>query len=157
MEEQFSRRTAVRRIIQIFGQIFTVALTLLTLSNLTEANAQTKSKLKLVLQVTVDGLRADLLNRYKNGFGKGGFCFIIPQANIAIGNATFGFDSGCFDNQKPRTRLGKIAKMNVMPVGGFAVIGRILTHRRNYDAVIKGKAAQCEGGEKGAHLSSLLW
>ncbi len=69
------RWIAMRRI----SQIFVVALTFLIIGNLTDANAQTKSEVKLVLQVTVDGLRADLLNRYKNGFGKGGFRFLMEE------------------------------------------------------------------------------
>jgi hypothetical protein len=28
---------------------------------------------RLVLQITVDGLRGDLINRYRTNFGKGGF------------------------------------------------------------------------------------
>ncbi len=37
------------------------------------------SDVKLVLQITVDGLRADLLNRYSYGFGEGGFQYLIQQ------------------------------------------------------------------------------
>ena len=32
---------------------------------------------RLVLQITVDGLRADLLNRYRQGFGEGGFNYLL--------------------------------------------------------------------------------
>jgi hypothetical protein len=75
MDGKMYRWIAMRRI----SQIFVVALTFLIIGNLTDANAQTKSEVKLVLQVTVDGLRADLLNRYKNGFGKGGFRFLMEE------------------------------------------------------------------------------
>ena len=34
---------------------------------------------KLILQITVDGLRGDLLNRYKNVFGKGGFRYLLED------------------------------------------------------------------------------
>jgi len=61
------------------SKIFVVALTLLIIGNPTDANAQTKSKVKLVLQVTIDGLRADLVNRYEKGFGKGGFRFLMEK------------------------------------------------------------------------------
>jgi predicted AlkP superfamily pyrophosphatase or phosphodiesterase len=56
-----------------------VALTLLIIGSPTGVDAQTKSKVKLVLQITIDGLRADLLNRYGNGFGKGGFRFLMEK------------------------------------------------------------------------------
>lgn len=64
------------------SQIFAAALTLLMIGNLTDANAQTKSDVQLVLQVTVDGLRADLLNRYREGFGKGGFRYLMQQGVV---------------------------------------------------------------------------
>ena len=52
------------------NHILALTLTLLIAGHMTDANAQTKSNVKLVLQVTVDGLRADLLNRYGDRFGK---------------------------------------------------------------------------------------
>jgi len=56
-----------------------VALATLIDGNFRIAKAQTGQDIRLVLQVTVDGLRADLLNRYKNGFGKGGFRFLMEK------------------------------------------------------------------------------
>ena len=52
---------------------------LLTAGNHNDANAQTRTEVRLVLQITIDGLRADLLNRYENGFGKGGFRFLMKK------------------------------------------------------------------------------
>ena len=52
---------------------------LLTAGNHNDANAQTRPEVRLVLQITIDGLRADLLNRYENGFGKGGFRFLMKK------------------------------------------------------------------------------
>ncbi|MBW2634780.1 MAG: alkaline phosphatase family protein [Deltaproteobacteria bacterium] len=43
------------------------------------ANAQTRPDIRLVLQITVDGLRADLLNRYGAGFGQGGFRYLMEN------------------------------------------------------------------------------
>jgi len=45
-------------------------------------SAQTSQDIKLVLQITVDGLRADLLNRYQVGFGKDGFNFLMRQGAV---------------------------------------------------------------------------
>jgi predicted AlkP superfamily pyrophosphatase or phosphodiesterase len=50
-----------------------VVLTTLIAGNFSIANAQSRPEVRLVLQITIDGLRADLINRYENGFGKDGF------------------------------------------------------------------------------------
>ncbi len=57
----------------------TAALTLFLSGNLTCAVAQNRSEIRLVLQITVDGLRADLLNRYETGFGKSGFLYLTKN------------------------------------------------------------------------------
>ncbi|GAL32168.1 alkaline phosphatase [Vibrio maritimus] len=36
---------------------------------------------KLVVQITVDGLRADLIERYKHNFGQGGFRYLMDEAS----------------------------------------------------------------------------
>jgi len=50
--------------------------------NVTFSKAQTNPDIRLVLQVTVDGLRADLLNRYQVSFGKDGFNFLLRQGTV---------------------------------------------------------------------------
>ena len=62
--------------------ILLTVLLLLTAGTLTVANAQSKTGVKLVLQVTIDGLRADLLNRYGDRFGEGGFRFLLEQGTV---------------------------------------------------------------------------
>lgn len=53
-------------------------VTLVILLSLVSASqAHTNNRIKLVLQITVDGLRADLLNRYGVGFGEGGFRYLM--------------------------------------------------------------------------------
>ena len=60
-----------------------LAALLLMLSGLCgAAAAQTQPAVKLVLQITVDGLRADLLNRYQAGFGKDGFCYLMEKGVV---------------------------------------------------------------------------
>ncbi|MBW1790514.1 MAG: alkaline phosphatase family protein [Deltaproteobacteria bacterium] len=54
-------------------------LAILVGGNSTFANAQTDSDIRLVLQITVDGLRGDLLNRYEAGFGKDGFRYLMEK------------------------------------------------------------------------------
>ena len=41
-----------------------------------------RPEIKLVLQITVDGLRGDLLNRYANGLGKGGFKYLMQNGTV---------------------------------------------------------------------------
>ena len=43
------------------------------------AAADDPPRIRLVLQITVDGLRADLLHRYRQGFGKGGFTYLLDN------------------------------------------------------------------------------
>jgi len=45
-------------------------------------NARASQDIKLVLQITVDGLRADLLNRYRAGFGKDGFNYLLTRGAV---------------------------------------------------------------------------
>ena len=72
------RWIAIRRV----SQIIMVVLTLLLAGNFTYADAQTGPEVRLVLQITIDGLRADLLNRYGDGFGKGGFRFLMEKGTV---------------------------------------------------------------------------
>jgi predicted AlkP superfamily pyrophosphatase or phosphodiesterase len=65
--------------IRCISQIVMVVLTLFLAGNFTYADAQTGPEIRLVLQITIDGLRADLINRYENGFGKGGFRFLMEK------------------------------------------------------------------------------
>jgi predicted AlkP superfamily pyrophosphatase or phosphodiesterase len=50
--------------------------------NVTLADAKSRQDIRLVLQITVDGLRADLLNRYRAGFGKDGFNYLLNQGAV---------------------------------------------------------------------------
>jgi predicted AlkP superfamily pyrophosphatase or phosphodiesterase len=72
-----------RRItIHCISQIVMVLLTLFLAGNFTCADAQTRTDIRLVLQITIDGLRADLINRYKNGFGEGGFRYLMDKGTV---------------------------------------------------------------------------
>ena len=62
--------------------LFFSLLALALIGNITLANAQTKQDIKLVLQITVDGLRADLISRYRAGFGKDGFNYLLNKGAV---------------------------------------------------------------------------
>jgi predicted AlkP superfamily pyrophosphatase or phosphodiesterase len=68
--------------IPFFRQFFLVVMALLTTGNFTDTKAQTPSQIRLVLQITIDGLRADLINRYEKGFGEGGFRFLMDKGTV---------------------------------------------------------------------------
>ena len=46
------------------------------------------AEIRLVLQITVDGLRADLLARYRKSFGDGGFRRLLDEGT-SFGNAHY--------------------------------------------------------------------
>ena len=75
MNAKVLRRINMRR----FSFVFMVALVAIVCGNLTNASAQTRQEIRLVLQITIDGLRADLINRYENGFGEGGFRLLMEK------------------------------------------------------------------------------
>ena len=50
--------------------------------NVTIASEKQSQDVKLVLQITVDGLRADLINRYANGFGEHGFRYLMQTGTV---------------------------------------------------------------------------
>ncbi len=47
-----------------------------------DAGAREKSQVKLILQITVDGLRGDLLNRYSGQLGNGGFRYLLDKGAV---------------------------------------------------------------------------
>ena len=65
---------------------FYILLVIFTLIYSFNAYTQEKNKsnsdIKLILQITVDGLRADLVNRYSNKFGEGGFRYLMKNGVI---------------------------------------------------------------------------
>lgn len=54
----------------------------LVMTQMANAQAQPRHDIKLVLQITVDGLRADLLNRYQPSFVKDGFQYLQHNGTV---------------------------------------------------------------------------
>ena len=63
-------------------RFFYILLVTGLVGNVTLTHAKSKQDIRLVLQITVDGLRADLLNRYRAGFGKDGFNYLLNQGAV---------------------------------------------------------------------------
>jgi len=69
-------------------QLIPLILLLVPHVYVSNAYAQSKSDTRLVLQITIDGLRADLLNRYQKNFGKGGFRYLLDKG-VVYNNAHY--------------------------------------------------------------------
>jgi predicted AlkP superfamily pyrophosphatase or phosphodiesterase len=59
-----------------------MAIALLMTGVASHARAQSKPRVKLVLQITVDGFRGDLLNRYGDRFGTGGLRYLMETGAV---------------------------------------------------------------------------
>ncbi len=70
------------KIVRHIGSVVTMMLVLLTAGALGYAGEQDRSRVRLVLQITVDGLRGDLINRCSPGFGDGGFRYLSRKGTI---------------------------------------------------------------------------
>jgi predicted AlkP superfamily pyrophosphatase or phosphodiesterase len=67
-----------------YGRILTIFLSLsVTLQALQTAEADDNDRqVRLVLQITVDGLRADLISRGSRQFGEGGFRYLLENGAV---------------------------------------------------------------------------
>ncbi len=68
--------------IQVVIFSLVASLVMLVSGNFLSADAQTNKEIRLVLQLTVDGLRGDLLNRYQKSFGKDGFRYLMKKGVV---------------------------------------------------------------------------
>lgn len=65
-----------------YKKLSILLLALLIQSISSNLYAESKSDVKLVLQITIDGLRADLLNRYQENFAEGGFRYLLDEGVV---------------------------------------------------------------------------
>ena len=80
---------------------------------------------------------------------------IVPQAQAAGADAAHGRHGSGFDGEQARAAVEQIGPVRQVPIGGLAVVGRVLAHGRNDDAVGQGEGTtggvEGEGGKKQAH------
>ena len=62
--------------------VLVMAVALLVTGVVSNTDEQERSQVKLVLQITVDGLRGDLLRRYGDRFGEGGFRYLLDHGAV---------------------------------------------------------------------------
>ena len=65
-----------------YKNISLLLLALLTQLFSSSVYAESKPDVKLVLQITIDGLRADLLSRYQKNFAEGGFRYLLDEGVV---------------------------------------------------------------------------
>lgn len=70
-----------------------------------------------------------------------GFGHVVPEAEITGRDASVGLDGGRLDEQHARARPRELAEMDHVPRGGFAALRRVLTHRRDENAIRELQAA----------------
>jgi hypothetical protein len=81
-----------------------------------------------------------------------GDVFVFPDAKITGGDAAFREDGRCLDHNESGATLGARAEMNEMPVGGEAVLRRVLAHGRDAYAICKvDRAKRKERKERMTH------
>ena len=61
-----------------------------------------------------------------------------------MGDAPFRGNGAGFEDQKPSSGLGEIAKMLIMPGLHLALLGGVLTHGRDDDAIVQRERAEGE-------------
>ena len=64
-----------------------------------------------------------------------GFAGIGIETEAAMGNTAEALDMRRFDNQQAGAGISQHAEVCHVPIGSDAVIGAVLAHRRNHDAV----------------------
>ena len=76
------------------------------------------------------------------------FVVVVVEAAAAVGDASFARDMGRLHHQQPGAGIGEMAEVDEMPVVHAAVVGRVLAHRRDDDAVGQRDAAELDGSEE---------
>src|SRR5690242_17842393 len=78
---------------------------------------------------------------------------VTIEAEAAMSDAASRLDMRRLNNDEARAGNGELSKVHQMPVGGAAIDGAVLTHRRYDDAVRQGQAAQRDRGKEHARHS----
>ncbi|MEH0688158.1 alkaline phosphatase family protein [Vibrio cholerae] len=81
-----------------------------------------EAKPKLVLQVTVDGLRGDLLDRYKHNFGEGGFRYLMDQGTH--------FTNAHYQHGNTETIVGHVSLATGAPPSVHGMVGNVWYDRQ---------------------------
>ncbi|GEM_PF-3077479 len=80
---------------------------------------------------------------------------VFPQTGASRRDAAFGRDTGGLDDHQARAATGHARVMSEVPFVHITLMGLVLAHGRNPDAVAQGDALQFEGRKKCGHCESL--
>ena len=84
--------------------------------------ADTQSpQIKLVLQLTVDGLRADLINRYRENFGKNGFNYLLNKGAV--------FTNAHYQHANTETIVGHVTLATGTTPSQHGMVGNVVFDR----------------------------
>ena len=72
-----------------------------------------------------------------------------------MGDAAMPLDMSSFDHKQSGAGIRQHAEMREVPVIGDAIIGAVLAHRRNDDAVRQGQVGKFDRREQGARHRSV--
>ncbi len=108
------------------------------------------------LDAELGGARAAALRDHAR---QRGFVVVGIKPQAAMGDAAVALDMGGLHHHQRGAGIRQHAEMHQVPVVGAAVVGLVLAHRRDHDAVGKLQAGQPIGREKGtAHgIEYSMW
>lgn len=89
----------------------------LTLALLCALPASAAEKPNLVLQITVDGLRADLIERYKHNFGEGGFRYLMDDGTY--------YTNANYQHGNTETIVGHVSLATGAPPSVHGMVGNV--------------------------------
>ena len=73
---------------------------------------------------------------------------VVPDAGATIGYAPMAQHAGCLHECKSHARHREVSVMGRVPVSHMSVIGLVLAHRRQDDAVLERNSTQCQRGKQ---------
>ena len=89
----------------------------LTLAVLCAFPVSAAEKPNLVLQITVDGLRADLIERYKHNFGEGGFRYLMEDGTY--------YTNANYQHGNTETIVGHVSLATGAPPSVHGMVGNV--------------------------------
>lgn len=95
---------------------YSVLFGLLACSSVNAAEAL-QAPPKLVVQITVDGLRADLIQRYKHQFGENGFRYLMDQGTY--------FTNANYEHANTETIVGHVSLATGAPPSVHGMVGNV--------------------------------
>ena len=78
------------------------------------------------------------------------FAIVRIEPEAAVADAAAALDAGRLDHHQRRPGIGEHTEVVDVPVGGYAVVGAVLAHGRDHDAVREFEIGELNGRKQGA-------